>query len=143
LLAQHVTPRVPSTLTQELYVFGAAGLQQWFVVRPCVASTDMAGVDQLVHSLHLGDVLLADVRQYVKARRDQVCHDLTVVPSSFSAVTVEDFIIVLVMVLLLLLLLLHRFDSLFSRTTWVCRYQKGKISLDLNEARDYGVLGWQ
>jgi len=22
-------------------------------------------------------------------------------------------------------------------------YQKGKTSLDLNEARDYGVLGWQ
>jgi len=39
--------------------------------------------------------------------------------------------------------LLHRFNSLFSRTTWVSRCQKGKISLDLNEARDDGVLGWQ
>jgi len=38
-------------------------------------------------------------------------------------------------------LLLHPFHSLFSRTTWVSRYQKGKTSLDLNEARDYGVLG--
>ena len=28
-------------------------------------------------------------------------------------------------------------------TTWVSRYQKGKTSLELNEARDYGVLGWQ
>jgi len=43
----------------------------------------------------------------------------------------------------LLLLLLHPFSSLFSRTTWVSRYQKGKSSLDLNEARDDGVWGWQ
>jgi len=42
----------------------------------------------------------------------------------------------------LLLLLLHPFDGLFSRTTWVSRYQKGKTSLDLNEARDDGVLGY-
>jgi len=27
--------------------------------------------------------------------------------------------------------------------TWVSRYQKGKTGLDLNEARDNGVLGWQ
>jgi len=31
--------------------------------------------------------------------------------------------------------------SLSSTTTWVSRYQKGKSSLDLNEARDDGVLG--
>jgi len=29
----------------------------------------------------------------------------------------------------------------FSRTTWVSWYQKCKTSLDLNEARDDGVLG--
>jgi len=43
------------------------------------------------------------------------------------------------------LLLLHPFNSLFSRTTGVSRYQNGKTSLDLNEARDFGfgneVLG--
>ena len=33
------------------------------------------------------------------------------------------------------------FNDLFSRTTWVSRYQKGKTSLDLNEARDDGILG--
>ena len=44
---------------------------------------------------------------------------------------------------LLLLLLLHPFNGLFSKTSWNGRYQKGKTSLDLNEARDYGVLGWQ
>jgi len=31
--------------------------------------------------------------------------------------------------------------GLFSRTTWVSRYQIGETSLDLNEARDDGVLG--
>jgi len=35
------------------------------------------------------------------------------------------------------------FNGLFSRTTWVSRYQKGKTSLDLNEARGDGVLGRQ
>ena len=43
--------------------------------------------------------------------------------------------------LLLLLLLLDLFNGLFYRTTWVSQYQKGKTSLDLNEARDDGVLG--
>jgi len=33
------------------------------------------------------------------------------------------------------------FNGLFSRTTWARRYQKGKTSLDLNEARDDGILG--
>ena len=37
--------------------------------------------------------------------------------------------------------LLHPFNGLFSRTTWVSRYQQGITSLHLNEARDYGVLG--
>jgi len=35
---------------------------------------------------------------------------------------------------LFLLLLLHPLNGLFSRTTWVSRYQKGKTSLDLNDA---------
>ena len=35
--------------------------------------------------------------------------------------------------------LLHPFDGLtFFGTTWVSQYQKGKTSLDLNEARDAG-----
>jgi len=41
------------------------------------------------------------------------------------------------------LLLLHPFNGLSSRTTWVSRYQKGKTSLDLNDARDDEVWGWQ
>jgi len=39
--------------------------------------------------------------------------------------------------------LLRPFNDLFSRTAWVSQYQKGETSLDLNEARDDGVLGWQ
>jgi len=35
---------------------------------------------------------------------------------------------------------LRPFDGLFFRTTCVSRYQKGKTSPDLNEARDDGVL---
>ena len=41
-----------------------------------------------------------------------------------------------ILLLLLLLLVLQTFKSIFYRTTWVSRYQKGKTSLDLNEARD-------
>ena len=37
----------------------------------------------------------------------------------------------------------HPFIGHFSRTSWVSWYQKSKTSLDLNEARDGGVLGWQ
>ena len=39
------------------------------------------------------------------------------------------------------LLLLHPFYGLLSRTTWVSWYQKGKTSLDLNEARNVGLFG--
>ena len=40
-------------------------------------------------------------------------------------------------------LLLHTFNSLFSRTTLVRRYQKDKTGLDWNDARDDAVLEWQ
>jgi len=38
------------------------------------------------------------------------------------------------------LLQLHPFSGLFSRTTWLSRYQKGESGQDSNEARDDGVL---
>jgi len=41
------------------------------------------------------------------------------------------------------LLPLLPFNGLFSRTTYVNRYQKDETSLGLNEARDDVVLGWQ
>ena len=37
---------------------------------------------------------------------------------------------------------MHPFNGLFSRTTWVSQYQKGKTSLELNKAREDGVLGY-
>jgi len=37
----------------------------------------------------------------------------------------------------------HPLNGLLSGTTWVSWYQKGKTSLNLNEVRDYEVLGWQ
>ena len=40
------------------------------------------------------------------------------------------------------LLLPHLFNGLFSGTTWTSWYQKGKTSLDLNDAKDDGVLGY-
>jgi len=45
--------------------------------------------------------------------------------------------------LLLLLQLRHLIKGLFTRRTWVSRYRKGKTSLDLNQARNDGVLGMQ
>jgi len=41
----------------------------------------------------------------------------------------------------LLILLLYPFNGLFHTTTWVSWHQKGKTSLDLNEARNDGVWG--
>ena len=38
---------------------------------------------------------------------------------------------------------LHLFNGHFSRTTWISRHQKGKTSLDLNQARGDGFWGWQ
>ena len=37
-------------------------------------------------------------------------------------------------------ILLLPFNGLFSRSTWASRYEQGKTSLDLNEARDDGDL---
>jgi len=38
--------------------------------------------------------------------------------------------------------MMHPFNGLFSRTTWVSQYQKGKTSLELNKAREDGGLGY-
>ena len=64
--------------------------------------------------------------------------------SAYMAFTVEKIlqnIVRQVILILLLLLLLHPFNGLFSMSTWVSWYQKGKTNLALNEARDDGVLG--
>ena len=43
----------------------------------------------------------------------------------------------------LLLPLLHPFNNLFSKTTWISRYQKGKTSLDLKRGKRWWGLGMQ
>jgi len=43
--------------------------------------------------------------------------------------------------LLVTLDFLHPFNDLFSKTSWVSWYQKGKTSQDFNEARDDMVFG--
>jgi len=58
-------------------------------------------------------------------------------PPRYADDDVDDVVVLMVFVLLPL----HPFDSLFSRTTWISQYQKGKTSLDLNEASDDGVQG--
>jgi len=49
---------------------------------------------------------------------------------------VDLFYVKSVICLLLLLLLLQPLNGLFSRTTWVSRYQKGKTNLDFTVATD-------
>jgi len=72
--------------------------------------------------------LLWRVPDFTRKRQDAVSGRVTSIysPAFFTSRTGK------------LLLLLHPFNGLFSGTTWVSRYQKGKTSLDLNEARDYG-----
>lgn len=65
-----VTPRCPSTLPQELYVFYKAGLLKDFKVRPA-CTKDTAGVENLVRSIHLNENILKDLHQFNKARRDE------------------------------------------------------------------------
>jgi len=56
--------------------------------------------------------------------------------------SIQEYDLILLIVVFSSGRLLCPFDGLFSRTTWVSRYQKGKTSLDLNDARDDRVLGW-
>lgn len=69
---QRVTPRVPSTLAQELYVFGKLGLTEQFNVRMCSGDEDTPGVKNLVQTLALGKEILDDLRQFIKSYRDDV-----------------------------------------------------------------------
>jgi len=62
-----------------------------------------------------------------------VLHYAAASPPSSATTLVSVYIITL----------LHPFSGFFSRTTWVSRYQKGKTNLDLDKARDDGVMGWQ
>ncbi|XP_053397247.1 cilia- and flagella-associated protein 61-like [Mercenaria mercenaria] len=64
-----VTPRCPSTLSQELYAFHRCGLLKDFAVRPAL-KTDYDGVEKLTKTIDLHQNLLKDLAQYNKAKRD-------------------------------------------------------------------------
>ena len=51
--------------------------------------------------------------------------------------------LLLLLLRLLLLLLLHPFNRLFSNTTWVSQYQKGKTSLDFKWGERWWSFGMQ
>ncbi|XP_033640473.1 cilia- and flagella-associated protein 61-like [Asterias rubens] len=64
-----VTPKCPSILAQELYVFNRCGLLQSFEVRPA-CTTDEQGVQDLIQHVDNKEGLMTDLRQFNKARRD-------------------------------------------------------------------------
>ncbi|XP_033104010.1 cilia- and flagella-associated protein 61-like [Anneissia japonica] len=64
-----VTPKCPSTLPQELYVFNRAGILQSFNVRP-VCPEDRDDVAKLVDTIDNKESILADFDQFNRARRD-------------------------------------------------------------------------
>ncbi|XP_076099520.1 cilia- and flagella-associated protein 61-like isoform X2 [Mytilus galloprovincialis] len=65
-----ITPRSPSTLPQELYVFHRSGLLKDFHVRP-VCSKDLKGIEELVKTINFNENLIKDIQQFNKARRDE------------------------------------------------------------------------
>lgn len=64
-----VSPRCPSTLSQELYVFSRPGLIRNFIVRSA-CTNDYDAVQHLVERLDMHENLLQDLRQFSRARRD-------------------------------------------------------------------------
>ncbi|XP_025103771.1 cilia- and flagella-associated protein 61-like isoform X2 [Pomacea canaliculata] len=64
-----VTPRCPSILPHELYIFHRAGLLKNFSVKPA-RSEDYSSVETLVKNIQLNENLLADLTQYNIAGRD-------------------------------------------------------------------------
>ena len=67
-----MTPRAASTLAQELYVFGSRGLSEQINVRLSRGEDDLPGLTQLVRSLMFRKEILQDLRQFIKAYRDDV-----------------------------------------------------------------------
>ena len=68
----------------------------------------------------------SNVIPFIQIRTNHCCQNNCLWISKFSNIKQE--------------LILHPFKGLFSRTTWVIWYQKGKTSLDLNEERGGAVL---
>ncbi|XP_071962157.1 cilia- and flagella-associated protein 61-like [Antedon mediterranea] len=63
------TPKCPSTLPQELYIFNRSGILQSFNVRP-ICVTDRNNVETLVENIENKEAILADFDQFNRARRD-------------------------------------------------------------------------
>ncbi|XP_030854264.1 cilia- and flagella-associated protein 61 [Strongylocentrotus purpuratus] len=64
------TPKCPSVLPQELYLFHRAGLLQSFTVRPACTS-DVPAITTLIEGIYNQDVILSDLDRFNKARRDE------------------------------------------------------------------------
>ncbi|GFR98697.1 cilia- and flagella-associated protein 61-like [Elysia marginata] len=65
-----VTPKCPSILPHELYVFHRSGLLKNFRVRRACTS-DLAAVEKLVATVDMKEGILEDLKQFNKARRDK------------------------------------------------------------------------
>ncbi|CAB3977510.1 Cilia- and flagella-associated 61, partial [Paramuricea clavata] len=72
-----VTPKADATTSHELYVFHRWGLIRTISIRPAI-SEDFNGIQNIVANISGSDVLLRDVEQYSKARRDQDGQELQV-----------------------------------------------------------------
>ncbi|KAH9523040.1 Cilia- and flagella-associated protein 61 [Bulinus truncatus] len=64
-----VTPKCPSILPQELYVFHRSGLLKNFKVRKAVQA-DFENVKKLIETIDFKQNILKDLQQYLNARRD-------------------------------------------------------------------------
>lgn len=68
---QRVTPKCPSILPQELYLFSKAGLLESFTVRPA-CSSDKEEILKVVENIQNKELLIKDLETYLQAKRDPV-----------------------------------------------------------------------
>ena len=128
-LVSHVTDRMVSTWWNRVMSSGSVSE----VHQPCDRTVSSASLSRAVRRA-------AEIRKSRSASVFCCWSDSIPCPAHQTTCTSSRFSIIHT---LLLLLLLQPFNGLFSRTTWVSRYQKGKNSLDLNEARDDEDFGRQ